>query len=331
MSETSWKWRGPRQEQYFERRGPMANRPHDGRQSDTSAAERYARESWDGGSKIGGTGGLAAGPERAARLDTPATWLLQAIQTEIIPRLMLAHRESPLPSLAAGVARHVPGPDDVALLAKLVLGRDPNEASAHVERLHAEGMSLEMIYLDLLAPTACRLGELWESDDCDFSEVTIGLWRLQQVMHQLSPEFLDRPQHATAEHRVLLAPAPGSQHTFGLHMVAEFFRRAGWKVLDHAECNDEQLRRTVGGEWFDVIGLSVGSEVHIEGLAAVILDLRRLSANPALVVMVGGPLLVKHPELLARLGADATARDAPHAVAQAQDLLASRGQAQARG
>lgn len=264
---------------------------------------------------------LSAG---AAPTESPAAWLLHTIQTEIIPRLMLAHREPVMQSLVAGEPRPAPGPVEVAALAQMVMGSDPHEASAYVDKLHADGMSLEMIYLDLLAPTASRLGELWESDDCDFTEVTVGLWRLQQVMHVLSAEFLERSRERTPGHRALLAPAPGSQHTFGLFMVAEFFRRAGWNVLDKASASAELLCATVHAEWFDVVGLSVGSIVHVEDLAAVILAMRRASMNPAMVVLVGGPLMVKHPELIVQLGADATAADAPHAVAQAEELVAAR-------
>jgi methanogenic corrinoid protein MtbC1 len=258
------------------------------------------------------------------RLESPAAWLIQTIQTEIIPRLMLVHREPALLSLVANNPRPVPGPAEVAALAQMVMGKDPHEASAYVERLHADGMPLEMVYLDLLAPTARRLGELWDSDECDFTEVTTGLWRMQQVMYELSGEFLDRARDQAPGHRVLLAPAPGSQHTFGLYMVAEFFRRAGWNVLDRAALSVQDLCGAAHREWFDVVGLSVGSELHVETLASVIADLRKASMNPAVFVMVGGPLLVENPGLLLRLGADATASDAPNAVAQAEDLVASR-------
>jgi methanogenic corrinoid protein MtbC1 len=37
--------------------------------------------------------------------------------------------------------------------------------------------------------------------------------------------------------------------------------------------------------------------------------------------MVGGPLFIEHPELVAGVGADATAADGLQAVAQAQSLL----------
>lgn len=263
-----------------------------------------------------------AEPQEAPEaLDPPSAWLIHAIETEIIPRLMLAHREPALRATARE-AHKGPGPDEVAVLAALVLKREPGESAAYVDRMRKEGTALEQIYLDLLAPTARRLGELWESDDCAFTDVTVGLWRLQQVMYELSPDFHRERAPGSRSRRALLAPAPGSQHTFGLFMVAEFFRRAGWQVMGKPDVNLPDLLSVARNEWFDVVGLSVGTEVHIEGLTSVILDLRKTSVNPQLAVLVGGPVFTAQPELFARVGADATAADAPNAVARAESLMA---------
>ena len=62
-------------------------------------------------------------------------------------------------------------------------------ARTYVEALRAQGVSLESLYLDLLAGAARRLGEWWASDLCDFADVTVGVGRLQQILRELSPEF----------------------------------------------------------------------------------------------------------------------------------------------
>ena len=45
------------------------------------------------------------------------------------------------------------------------------------------------------------------------------------------------------------------------------------------------------------------------------------SCNPAIGVMVGGPVFLEHPELVRRVGADASAVDAATAVLLAQRLF----------
>jgi methanogenic corrinoid protein MtbC1 len=121
--------------------------------------------------------------------------------------------------------------------------------------------------------------------------------------------------------RVLLLPAPGEQHTFGLVIVSEFFRRAGWEVHGAAQMAERDLRRLIGGTSFPLAGLTLGSELRVEALAAAIRLIRATSCNPDIRIMVGGPLFVARPELAQAVGADATAVDGRMAVAQAHHLL----------
>ena len=78
------------------------------------------------------------------------------------------------------------------------------------------GLSIGEIFEDLIAPAARRLGDLWESDDCDFLAVTIGTDRLQTAVRRLSQiHGNDRASHAQA----LFCPAPGEVHVLGLAMA----------------------------------------------------------------------------------------------------------------
>ena len=243
------------------------------------------------------------------------------IETEIIPRLVLARRATG-ESRDGGPAGASLGSDQVNEFARLVLTHDAAVALSMVDGLRARGVPVERLYLELLAPAARRLGELWTEDLCDFTEVTVGLGRLQQVMHELSPAF--RNECAQRDHGrcILLAPAPGEQHTFGLWMVAEFFRRAGWNVWSLPFGTAQEMAALVRREWFAVVGLSAACASRIDGLAAAIRMIRRSSRNRAVGIMVGGPLVLSQPDLVPLVGADATAVDARQAIFQAQDLLA---------
>jgi methanogenic corrinoid protein MtbC1 len=204
---------------------------------------------------------------------------------------------------------------------KLILAHDVVVASAYFEAMRSRGVSLEALYLHLLAPAARRLGEFWSDDRCDFTEVTVALGRLQQALRELSPAFRNEAKPREHGRRALLMPAPGEQHTFGLFMVAEFFRRAGWDVWGGPPSSSNDLTGMVRAEWFDVVGLSVGCESRLDVLAAGIRAIRRASRNRAIGVMVGGPTFVMHPELVALVGADATAADARQAAFQAESLV----------
>jgi methanogenic corrinoid protein MtbC1 len=276
----------------------------------------------------------AGAPDRRARSDsardsqaeriretTPQDWLQRTIETEIVPRLMLAHRmpaEAPTERLDTGPSDTA----DVAHFTGMILDEDSEGCELFVATLRARGAGLEHIYLDLLAPAARRLGVMWENDECDFAQVTLGLWRLQNLVFDLSPllpaPWVERP---AGPRRAMFAAAPGSQHTLGLLMVSEFFRRAGWEVWSDPCANAKELVTAARDAWFDVIGLSIGAEAQVPQLAAVVADLRRASQNQSVGVMVGGPILVLRPELLATIGADFTAADARIAVESAESYV----------
>ena len=250
--------------------------------------------------------------------------LMRSIELAIVPRLMRNH-----PRPGAGISEirsnvSSPTEDDVSRFADLVLAPREEVALAYVEALRDRGMTLETVYVGLLGPTATRLGDYWCDDRCSFTEVTLGLWRLQQLIRELSPDFhREAAGPARSGLHALLVPVPGEQHSFGLLMVAEFFRRAGWVVTGGPFANHRQMVGAVRDEWFAVIGFSIAAERHLDSIATGIRLVRRASRNRAIGVMVGGPLIVEHPELVVRLGADATAIDAPQAVALAQALAAT--------
>ena len=220
--------------------------------------------------------------------------------------------------------RSAPTTEEVMELARLVLQNDASVSTAFVVTLRSAGMSLDVIYLELLAPAARHLGALWEADLCPFSEVTLGLWRLQQVMHDLGSAFQDDATYKVHARRAMLVPVPGSQHTMGLFMVAEFFRRAGWDVWGDAMVSAKDIVAAARAEWFDVIGISVATQAQVDALASVILAVRKASQNRRLVVIIGGPIVASTPGLVALVGADATAENAPEAVVQAETMVAER-------
>lgn len=252
---------------------------------------------------------------------TQMDWLVNTIEAEIIPRLMAAHQgQISEPGGSAGIQQQ-----DVIAFTNVTLHQESAACLEFIESIRDRGVSLQTIYLDLIAQAARRLGTMWVEDACDFTQVTIGLWRMQQVMYDLSPGFRTDHEDLTVQHhRIMLTPIPGSQHTLGILMVAEFFRRAGWSVWGEPAATRDQIMDAASREWFDVIGISVGSEPQLVNLKTFVDDLRQASQNPALAIMVGGPVMMRHEEDIGDFGADAIANDADHAVQVAEQLVARR-------
>jgi len=195
--------------------------------------------------------------------------LADALEHSVIPRLLQAHGHAEgggePPDMAAVTGRPI-SHDDVRELVRLVLMSDDMPARDAVQAFRLRGVPRALLCTDLLVPAARLLGDLWEQDLCTFVDVTVAVGRLQQALRDISARQSFRPADGESVRRVLLVPAPGEQHTFGLAMVAEFFRRGGWDVIggyhdpaiDPAAC----LRR----EWVDVMGITCSVEGRLETL-----------------------------------------------------------------
>lgn len=249
--------------------------------------------------------------------------IVRTIEADIIPRLVRAHRPPPAEAAPVAAARRVAAAE-VASFVRAVLADDDAGWQHQIELMRADGLSIDDIFLDLLTPAARELGRLWEDDRVLFSEVTVGVGRLQRVMRHLSPAFGREVQHPADGRRALLLPAPGEQHTFGLAMVAEYFRRGGWDVVCDLDGNAVDPVALVRHEWFDVIGISAGAEARLDWLKSGIAAVRHASRNRAIGVMVGGPVFVVDPSRAGMVGADATAPDGRQAPTAAERLLDER-------
>ena len=113
-----------------------------------------------------------------------------------------------------------------------------------------------------------------------------------------------------------------NQDTLGVLMVSEFFRREGWQVWMELGSSESKLLAAVKKDWFQVIGLSIGTEAHVESLTDTIKLIRDASANKDVKVLIGGPILATIPNLFEEAGADGAAGDAVSAVALAKNLFA---------
>jgi len=245
--------------------------------------------------------------------------MARLIEGEIIPRLLLAHRAERPGMAIAPVAAFTRG--EPLALAHMTLRLEVFSLVAHIESYLDTGVPVDSIYLDLLAPTARVLGEFWDNDICDFVDVTMGIWRLQQVVHEIGNRAPCPSARTRADRRALFTVPPGDQHSFGLVMIEDLFRRAGWRTWSAPDAGIAELCAIVGRQWFELIGLTVSNADHVAQLPVMLRDLRRASQNPAVGIMVGGKIFTDHPELAAQAGADATAADGAKALLAAERLV----------
>jgi MerR family transcriptional regulator, light-induced transcriptional regulator len=247
--------------------------------------------------------------------------LEKIIENQVIPRLLLSNPQSlELPHTPANaVAINLSAKVDE--FSEIVINRDAGASIAYFEALRAEGASIEALFQDLLAPAARRLGVLWDEDINDFLDVTRGFIHLHQIVREFSDEFKYEGRRPATNRRALLMPTPGEQHSFGIALIGEQFRREGWRVWGGPPNSIEEILELVDGQWFDIVGLSSSQASDPARLEADIRSIRQASHNTNVKVLVGGRIFSESPDLAVSLGADATAADARQAVVQVTKLI----------
>ncbi|MEE4207283.1 MAG: cobalamin-dependent protein [Erythrobacter sp.] len=244
------------------------------------------------------------------------------IEGEIIPRLMMAHSNSgdgtPMEERTSEIE-----PGDATRFAVLPLELEADSLLAEIDRFLAKGVSVDAIYLELLAPSARTLGEMWDRDECDFIDVTMGLWRLQEVMREVAQRVPGENPPATGRKVALFSAMPGDVHSFGTLMIEEVFARAGWESEALVKPERRELLDRLSRRRYDLVGLTIARDCPSSALANLIKAMRNVSANPAMAVLVGGRVINEHPALVAEVGADGTGIDARAALATAEQLVHS--------
>ena len=251
------------------------------------------------------------------------------MEAEIIPRLLLAHGgpggglarvgvgPSRIGKVGSGGAANI-APSEVESFASLPLALEADELLAVTEAFLDRGVSVEAVLVDLLAPSARALGRYWEEDLADFVEVTMGLWRLQEVTRRIAAGSPARARLHEPKPTALFSPMPGEQHSFGALMVEQVFDRAGWRtsvLLEPLHC---ELMAAVAAQSYDLVGLTVSCDCEGPALRDLVADIRNASQYGATQILVGGRVVNDRPDLAEASGADGTAADARSALALAE-------------
>lgn len=249
--------------------------------------------------------------------------LQRVVEGEIIPRLMLleAHNrkcEERVRTAASGAAGQqvsaAPIPEEnIAEFAQLILAQDAEIAVLYIEALSEQGLGIDRLFADLLAPAARRLGILWEEDQIDFVDVTVGMSLLHEIVHRYRPSYsFDFPDRTK---RILLQPAPGEQHTFGLLLVSDYFMKRGWDVRGGYPLDPLEIDDIISSQRWDVLAFSIANTRLVDDLCAEIGRARKLSRNTDVQVLIGGNAVAEDPELARKIGADLIASSPAEAFA----------------
>jgi MerR family transcriptional regulator, light-induced transcriptional regulator len=254
----------------------------------------------------------------AAEAAKEAGALASVIALDIIPRLLMGHRvEVQSEARSVRPRRRFTDLDRAAFLSDALQLTAP-QLSANLREMMTRGHDLDSVLLDLMAPVARTLGEMWERDSLTFIDVTIAVQRMQQVLRDICQSV---STDASGPHALLL-PAPGESHSFGLVIVSELFRKRGWYVAGGLPVTQRVLVNMVNTQPYAVVGFSLSNEALLGDLKVAISNVRRASADRDVLVIVGGIAFRDKTALAAEIGADAAFTDAAEVVAFADKVAA---------
>ena len=255
-------------------------------------------------------------PEKSAQVELSINSdinrpLHQTLVTQVIPRL-----------LDTSTRAYEKFPFSVAQsedLGRACIDPDGSKAEVFVRQALAQDFDIESLYLDAIPQAARLFHDWWASDDIDFIAVTHGIFRLEQLIYNLSADFVmgGRHHHPGSQLHALLVKPPGSHHSLGLLILSQYFKRRGWQVFSANQFSADDMLVAVKAEWVDLIGVSLSEDKQIPAMKKLITRLRQRSSNPHVQVMAGGPLLRFQDDLASLVGADFACLHADQAHAQA--------------
>ena len=249
--------------------------------------------------------------------------ILSILESQIIPSLLKAEGIRTRPPSLISFSSGWPSRKQIEIFADLCVSQDQEVSQAFADHFLDSGLNKEDIFLELIAPAARFLGSQWEDDQMDFTQVNLGMIRLHAIAHGIRFAYNNGllSKAKAKVNRVMLASAPGSLHRLGTAIVAEIFRNQDWQVVEEMSSSANELIQAVSGEWFDVIGLSISIEQQLTNLADLIAQLKRVSLNPRVGVLLGGSIFAVKESSADDFGADDICVDAKHAVGLAESLL----------
>ena len=191
----------------------------------------------------------------------------------------------------------------------------PDEDLRHdvLMRLRQDGVSIPDIIDHVLPAVARLMGERWAADSISFADVTIGTARLQEAVRALGWHDRTRPRLPEDAPVILLVIPKPEHHTLGAFVLADQWRRLGFRVDIAIDLHPRQIVEMLRRQHYLMIGISAAGRRTLAS-ARELVDTIRLTISRVTPIFVGGAVLGRDIDVLAITGADHVVHDAASAL-----------------
>ena len=165
-----------------------------------------------------------------------------------------------------------------------LLHRNGRRAAGLIHEFSDRGISLSDIYVEILAESMRRVGELWHTARITVDTEHYCTSVTQIAMAQMYPLLFDAPR----KNKVLLCACPGTElHEMGARMVADLFESDGWdSIYLGAAVPMDALLDAVETNHPDLLALSVTMPQHLMACRDAVQAVR--ARCPGTRIAVGG-------------------------------------------
>jgi methanogenic corrinoid protein MtbC1 len=193
----------------------------------------------------------------------------------------------------------------------------PDEELRHemLLQLREYGVPIHSIVDEIIPAVARRMGVLWATDHMTFAHVTLGAGRLQDAVRALGWHDRHR-RHPPEDAPVILLIIPRCEHhTLGAFVLADQWRRMGFRVDVAIDKHPRQIADMLHNRNYVMIGITAAGRRTLAS-ARELVDIIRLTQSRVAPIFIGGAILDREIDVLAITGADHVARDARSALRQ---------------
>ncbi len=198
-----------------------------------------------------------------------------------------------------------------------ILG-DSAAARSVIEQARRHGATCADIYIDVLAPSQIRLGELWHAGSLNIGQEHLATTITMEMMDFLRREMTPK---ASLGVRAVVTPVQGDLHTLGARMIADFLTMDGWDVDffgNGLPAND--LAEFARDRNADLVAMSSTLSEFLPNAKSAADAIRQLNPRRP-KILLGGMAVLNLDGDVETIWSDAIARDVLEAVSQARRLV----------
>ncbi|MFG5382801.1 B12-binding domain-containing protein [Yoonia sp. R2-816] len=155
-----------------------------------------------------------------------------------------------------------------------------------------------------------QLDQAWQDDTLSIGDITEAYWTLRRTLDALTANPVRATGRSLSIGAAVVYVPSSEQHTFGPQMLVDKINRAGWDAQLWHSLGSSAIMEQLSSKHVDVLGISVGTDNRLHGLADLISDVRFCSINPDIKIVIGGSAICGTSVQYEFLGADWVAASA---------------------